>query len=170
MDAIREGCRNFDFSEAMVRARLHSGRDGFMRAEVRKLFAQFPLLLDTSMSKDKTIWGTLVPFKFAVRPQASGDVNVELSHVVEVAPAEPPDGAAGGGAAGAGAGGGAGGAGDSMSVLVLTARKPHVSIIVDKVRIMLCPPPPLLLLSSLVLSCLGCLSLSPSIAACLHDV
>ena len=42
MNVIREGCRNFDFSEMKVRARLQSGRAGFMRGEVRKLFAQFP--------------------------------------------------------------------------------------------------------------------------------
>jgi hypothetical protein len=84
MEAIREGCRNFDFAELKIRSRIHSGLDGYVRAEVKRLFAQFPLLLDTQLSKDKTIWGALVPFRFAVRPQSSGDVVIELAHVLEL--------------------------------------------------------------------------------------
>ena len=85
LEAVRSSCRNFDFAEMKVSASLASGLQGKLRAVVQRVFAQFPLLLDTAISKDKTIWGTLVPFRFAMRPQRSGDVFIELAHVLAAA-------------------------------------------------------------------------------------
>jgi hypothetical protein len=83
LEAIKASCRNFDFAEMRVGASLTSGLEGRLRAVVDRVFAQFPLLLDTAISKDKIIWGTLVPFRFAMRPQRSGDVLIELAHVLQ---------------------------------------------------------------------------------------
>ena len=55
LEAVRSSCRNFDFAEMKVSASLASGLQGKLRAVVQRVFAQFPLLLDTAISKDKII-------------------------------------------------------------------------------------------------------------------
>jgi hypothetical protein len=82
LQLIKQTCRNFDFAEMKIVGSMRSGADGFFRSEISNLFSQFPLLIDTGFSKPMEIWGTLVPFKFGMKPQSNGDVIVELAHVV----------------------------------------------------------------------------------------
>jgi len=120
LEAIKMLCRNFDFAETKIALKAATGPEGSLKCVITKLFAQFPLLLDSRFDKDKQIWGTLVPFKVGVRPQASGDVMIELLHVLGLniadlsASSEVEDEVR------------------DVTVLGITARKPHVSIIVDQ--------------------------------------
>jgi len=116
LEAIKMMCRNFDFAETKVAVKATTGIDGALECVVTKLFAQFPLLLDSGFNKDKQIWGTLVPFKIGVRPQASGDIMIELLHVLGLDISNPR----------------AMEEIRDVTVLGITARKPHISIIVDQ--------------------------------------
>jgi len=118
LQAIKMMCRNFDFLETRVAFKGTTGIHGALDCVITKLFTQFPLLLDSGFNQDKQIWGTLVPFKIGVRPQATGDVKIELAHVLGLNTSDPS----------------ASSKEDMKDVTVLgiSARKPHISIIVDQ--------------------------------------
>ena len=70
LETIKIICRNLDFAQFKISAGVHAGSRGICNADISDLFAQFPLLLDTTISKDKAIghaW--LVPFLIMVKPQ-----------------------------------------------------------------------------------------------------
>ena len=76
---IRLVSRNLDWAQLSIAASLRSGQGGVCKAEIRNLFSQFPVLLDTIFSKDKSLgYSSVVPFLVTVKPKTSGDLEVEM--------------------------------------------------------------------------------------------
>ncbi len=115
--------QNFECAETTIHFKAQTGAKGAAKVLIASLFTQFPVLLDSGFTKDKQIWGTLVPFKFGVKPLASGDVTLDLTHVLNLDALKMVDRPMSAGAD----------SGPYESIFVsVRARKPQISIILDQ--------------------------------------
>lgn len=79
LEVIKFISRNLDWVQFLVSGSLHSGVGGLCKMEINSLYSQFPLLLDTIFSKDKSLGYTaMVPFILTVKPKSNGDIEVEM--------------------------------------------------------------------------------------------